>query len=225
MLALRGKCYTWFSRLMRALRLVAIGLIALTAPAHAVEQNALNPDGAAVNPLATTAPEVTPAIRPIDTAPIESPPLPRPRPTLRDTVADGAAALISAFRQQHGEGPVAISLALARIAQEQANAMATRDSLDHDVLAPFSSRMSRSRFNRAAENIAYGHSDFAGTLKQWTNSSGHRANLLLRGAKWIGVAHASNARRMYWAMVIADEMKDHIRPVNSMDVRRAARSP
>ena len=49
--------------------------------------------------------------------------------------------------------------------------MATRDSLDHDVLAPFSSRMSRSRFNRAAENIAFGHGDFAGTLKQWTNSS------------------------------------------------------
>jgi hypothetical protein len=28
----------------------------------------------------------------------------------------------------------------------------------------------------------------AGTLRQWTNSSGHRANLLLPGAKWIGVA-------------------------------------
>jgi uncharacterized protein YkwD len=40
-------------------------------------------------------------------------------------------------------------------------------------------------------------------LRQWTNSSGHRANLLLPGAKWIGVAHASNGRRTYWAMVIA----------------------
>jgi uncharacterized protein YkwD len=209
---------------MRAPRLAAIGLIALTAPAHAVEKNALNPDASADSALAiTTAPNA--AIGPIETAPIESPPLPRPRPPLRDTVADGAATLISAFRQQHGEGPVAISPALTRIAQEQANAMATRDSLDHDVLAPFSSRMSRSRFNRAAENIAFGHADFAGTLKQWTNSSGHRANLLLRGAKWIGVAHASNARRMYWAMVIAGEMKDTIQPVNSMAVRRAARSP
>ena len=44
------------------------------------------------------------AIGPIEAAPIEAPPLPRPRPSLRDTVADGAAALISAFRQQHGEG-------------------------------------------------------------------------------------------------------------------------
>ena len=38
---------------------------------------------------------------------------------------------------------------------------------------------------------------------------GHRANLLLHGAKWIGIAHAQNGRRMYWAMVIGGEMKDH----------------
>jgi uncharacterized protein YkwD len=132
-------------------------------------------------------------------------PLPRPRPPLRDTVGENPVVLISAFRQQHGEGPVAISGMLTRIAQEQANAMAARDLLDHDLLAPFAHRMGRSRFKRGAENIAFGHADFAGTLKQWTNSSGHRANLLLRGAKWIGVAHASNARRTYWAMVIGGD--------------------
>jgi uncharacterized protein YkwD len=185
---------------MRAPRYAAIGLVALTASAHAVEQNALNPDASAGNALV---------------APSEAPPLPRPRPSLRATAADGAAALITAFRQQHGEGSVAISPALTRIAQEQANAMAGRDLLDHDVLAPFSSRMSRSHFNRAAENIAYGHADFASTLKQWTNSTGHRANLLLHGAKWVGVAHAQNGRRTYWAMVIGGEMKDHAAAKNS----------
>jgi uncharacterized protein YkwD len=80
--------------------------------------------------------------------------------------------------------------------------MAARDSLDHSALAPFSSRIGRSGFSRAAENIAYGHADFTGTLEQWTNSAMHRANLLLHGAKWIGVAHAQNGRRIYWAMVI-----------------------
>jgi uncharacterized protein YkwD len=192
---------------MRAPRYAAIGLVALTASAHAVEQNALSPDTSADNALVTT---TAPAV----TTPIEAPPLPRPKPSLRATVADGAAALISAFRQQHGEGSVAISPALTRIAQEQANAMAGRDLLDHDVLAPFSSRMSRSHFNRAAENIAYGHADFASTLKQWTNSTGHRANLLLHGAKWVGVAHAQNGRRTYWAMIIGGE-KDHAAAKNS----------
>ena len=188
-------------------------LITLTASAHAVEQNVAIP----------IAPAIAPAIVP--TAPIEAPPLPRPKPSLDHVTGDNPVALISAFRRQHGEGSVAISGALTRIAQEQANAMAVRDLLDHNALAPFSSRISSSRFNRAAENIAYGHADFASTLKQWTNSAGHRANLLLPGAKWIGVAHAQNGHRVYWAMVIGGEIKDHIQPVNLMAVRRAARSP
>ena len=110
--------------------------------------------------------------------------------------------LISAFRHQHGEESVAASHVLTRIAQEQASAMAARDSLDHNALAPFSSRIDRSGFSRATENIAYGHADFASTLEQWTNSARHRANLLLRGARWVGVAHAQNGHRIYWAMVI-----------------------
>ena len=137
-----------------------------------------------------------------DTVPIENPPLPRPKPLLLDVTGDNPAVLISAFRHQHGEGSVAISAALTGLAQEQANAMALRDSLDHNVLAPFSNRIGRSGFSRAAENIAFGHADFASTLDQWTNSAGHRANLLLHGAKWVGVAQAQNGHRIYWAMVI-----------------------
>jgi uncharacterized protein YkwD len=110
--------------------------------------------------------------------------------------------LISAFRHQHGEDPVVINAALTRIAQEQANAMAMRDLLDHNALAPFSSRIGHSGLSLAGENIARGYADFASTLKQWINSAGHRANLLLHGAKWIGVAHAQNSHRIYWAMVI-----------------------
>ena len=160
---------------------IAIVLAMLILPAHAEEQNATVQS---------------------DAAPIENPPLPRPKPSLLDATGDNPAVLISLFRHQHGEDPVVVSAALTRIAQEQANAMATRDSLDHNALAPFSSRIGRSNLSRAAENTAYGYADFASTLKQWTNSIGHRANLLLHGAKWIGVAHAQNGHRIYWAMVI-----------------------
>jgi uncharacterized protein YkwD len=160
---------------------IAIVLAMLILPAHAEEQNATVQN---------------------DTVPIENPPLPRPRPLSLDVTGDNPAVLISTFRHQHGEGSVAISAALTGIAQEQANAMAMRDSLDHNVLAPFSNRIGRSGFSRAAENIAFGHADFPSTLDQWTNSAGHRANLLLHGAKWIGVAHAQNGHRIYWAMVI-----------------------
>ena len=160
---------------------VIIVLATLISPAHADEQNA----------TAKT-----------DTAPIENPPLPRPKPLLFDATGDNPAVLISAFRHQHGEDSVITNVALTRIAQEQANAMATRDLLDHDALAPFSRRIGPSGLSRAAENIAYGYADFASTLKQWINSAAHRANLLLHGAKWIGVAHAQNGHRTYWAMVI-----------------------
>src|SRR6516165_5684847 len=79
-----------------------------------------------------------------DTAtPMENPPLPRPKPSIHDVTDENPAILISAFRHQHGEESVAISPVLTRIAREQANAMAARDSLDHNALAPFSSRIGR----------------------------------------------------------------------------------
>ena len=134
---------------------VALGLVTLISSVHAGEQKA-----SAQTDTAT---------------PIENPPLPRPKPSIHDVTDENPAILISAFRHHHGEESVAISPVLTRIAQEQANGMAARGSLDHNALAPFSSRIGR---------------------------GGHRANLLLHGAKWIGVAHAQNGRRIYWAMVI-----------------------
>jgi uncharacterized protein YkwD len=165
---------------MRTINVASV-LISLITSAHAVEQNA--------------------AVQ-IDTAAIERPPLPRPKPSSLKLADDNPAMLISAFRHQHGEESVTASHVLTRIAQEQASAMAARDSLDHNALAPFSSRIDRSGLSRAVENITYGHADFASTLEQWSNSARHRANLLLHGAKWIGVAHAQNGHRIYWATVI-----------------------
>ena len=73
-----------------------------------------------------------------DTAtPIENPPLPRPKPSMHHVTDENPTILISAFRHQHGEESVAM-----------ANAMAARDSLDHNALAPFSSRIGRSGFSR-----------------------------------------------------------------------------
>jgi uncharacterized protein YkwD len=44
-------------------------------------------------------------------------------------------------------------------------------------------------------------------LKQWQESSGHRANLLMAGARRVGVASVHNPKspyRKFWAMVITD---------------------
>jgi hypothetical protein len=115
--------------------------------------NALKEDAALLYRYAVGGGPDGPKLR-IGTTPIENPPLPRPRPLSLDATGDNPAVLISAFRHQHGEDSVLISADLTHIAQEQTNAMATRDTLDHNALAPFSSRIGRSGFSRAAENIA-----------------------------------------------------------------------
>jgi hypothetical protein len=123
------------------------------------------------------------------------------------TAAADPAQLISDFRLKHGEKRVTLDAALTRIAHDQAQAMAAKDQLDHDVLGQFNKRVSPAGAGRAAENIAYGYDSFPKTLDQWINSSGHRKNLLLPGATRVGVASVKSAKtgRMYWAMVIAGD--------------------
>lgn len=117
------------------------------------------------------------------------------------------AEMISDFRLKHGERRVTLDATLNRIALEQAKAMAAKDTLDHDVLGAFSSRIAPSRSGRAAENIAYGYDSFEKTLDQWIASNGHRKNLLLSKASRVGVASATSAvsHRTYWAMEIAGD--------------------
>jgi hypothetical protein len=121
--------------------------------------------------------------------------------------AESPAEMISGFRLKHGEVRVVRDATLDRIAQKQAQAMAARDQLSHEVLGAFSRRIAPSRAGRAAENIAYGYDSFDKTLGQWIDSSEHRKNLLLHNASRVGIASARDAsgKRTYWAMEIAGD--------------------
>jgi len=121
--------------------------------------------------------------------------------------AGSPAELISTFRLKHGEIRVVRDATLDRIALDQARAMATKDSLSHEVLDSFNRRIAPARAGRAAENIAYGYESFEKTLGQWIDSSCHRKNLLLHNASRIGIASAKDAsgKRTYWAMTIAGD--------------------
>jgi len=140
--------------------------------------------------------------------------------------AASPAQLISDFRLKNGEGRVTMDATLNGIAMDQAKAMAAKDTLDHDVLGSFNSRISRANAGRAAENIAYGYDSFEKTLTQWIASSGHRRNLLLPKATRVGIASATSAttHRIYWAMEIAGDYEK--RPaVASRQTRPASRKP
>jgi uncharacterized protein YkwD len=122
-------------------------------------------------------------------------------------VATDYASQISAYRRAHGLSAVQADSKLGALALRQAQAMASSGTISHSAAGSFSSRMAGQRKSRAAENIAAGFQSFAETLKQWQDSAGHRANLLMPGAKKVGVASVANAQspyRMFWAMVITD---------------------
>jgi uncharacterized protein YkwD len=122
-------------------------------------------------------------------------------------LASDYASQISAYRRTHGLSAVRADSKLSAVALKQAQAMASSGTISHSAAGSFSSRVAGLRKSRAAENIAAGFLSFAETLKQWKESAGHRANLLMPGAKKVGVASVANAKspyRMFWAMVITD---------------------
>jgi hypothetical protein len=123
----------------------------------------------------------------------------------------GPESEISAYRRSHGLSAVTVDAALNALAARQANAMAARGVMDHSVYAPFAQRISAYHTAGAAENIAMGTKSFSETLAIWKASSGHDANLLMSGARRIGIASASGHGRTYWALILAapNEPKRH----------------
>jgi len=126
-------------------------------------------------------------------------------------VATAAAAdyagEISAYRRAHGLPAVKSDGRLAAVALKQARAMAASGSVSHNAAGNFAIRVAPLRKSRAAENIGAGYLTFDEMLKQWEDSRGHRENLLMAGARRVGVASVDNPKspyRKFWAMVISD---------------------
>jgi uncharacterized protein YkwD len=122
-------------------------------------------------------------------------------------MAGDYAGAISAYRHAHGLPAVRLDSGLSAVALKQARAMASTGTVSHSVGGNFAARVAALRKSRAAENIGAGFLEFAEMLKQWQDSSGHRANLLMPGARRVGVASAENPKspyRKFWAMVITD---------------------
>ena len=114
---------------------------------------------------------------------------------------------ISVYRKSYGLSAVTEDAKLAELARQQANAMAERRSMDHNVYASFSSRIAPYGSASAAENIAMGTKTFAETLATWKSSSGHNANLLKPNVTRIGLASASRDGTTYWALILAAQPK------------------
>jgi uncharacterized protein YkwD len=122
--------------------------------------------------------------------------------------AASAASMISGYRSNNGLTPVSVDPELMRLAQAQAQAMASRDKLDHNVTRAFSDRLRAQGYQTrmAAENISAGYHTMAEAFSGWRDSPPHRANMLLAGATRMGIAavYAPKSKyKVFWALILA----------------------
>ena len=119
-----------------------------------------------------------------------------------------AASMISGYRTNNGLTAVTVDPALMKMAEAQAQAMASRDKLDHDVLHTFHDRLKQGyRARTAAENVSAGYHTLAEAFSGWRNSPPHRANMLLNGATRMGIATAYAPKskfKVFWALILAE---------------------
>jgi uncharacterized protein YkwD len=119
-----------------------------------------------------------------------------------------AASMISGYRANNGLPAVSVDPELMQMAQVQAQAMASRDKLDHNVIRGFNERMNGQgyRASSAAENIGAGYHTLAEAFSGWRDSPPHRANMLLRDATRMGIAaiYAPKSKyKVFWALILA----------------------
>jgi uncharacterized protein YkwD len=123
--------------------------------------------------------------------------------------AEAAASMISGYRKNNGLTDVTLDPDLSRMAQAQAEAMAKRDKLEHNIKTPFVARLKASGYNAkaAGENIGAGYHTLAEAFSGWRDSPPHRANMLLPGVTRIGIAAVpapSSKYQVYWALILAE---------------------
>lgn len=119
-----------------------------------------------------------------------------------------AQSMISGYRQNNGLDPLTLDPELMRLATAQAQAMAKRDKLDHNIAGPFKDRLKKSGFDArlGAENISAGYHTLAEAFSGWRDSPPHKANMLLKGATKMGIAAVyvpSSKYKVYWTLIVA----------------------
>jgi uncharacterized protein YkwD len=122
--------------------------------------------------------------------------------------AQAAASMISLYRQNNGVGGVVVDPDLMRLAEQQSQAMASANKMDHDVKAPLATRLNASGYpaTLAVENVSAGYHTLAEAFSGWRDSPPHRANMLKNGVTKLGIAasYAPNTKyKVFWTLILA----------------------
>ena len=109
---------------------------------------------------------------------------------------------LNTYRAQHHRPRLTMSADLASIAKSKARELARNGRLDHSGFHAWA----RLRGSMSAENVLVGCADESCAIAHWARSSGHRANMLLRGVSHYGLASADGAKgRRYWVLELGGE--------------------
>ena len=126
--------------------------------------------------------------------------------------AQVAASMISQYRQNNGLGVVVVDPELMKLAEQQSQAMASRNKMDHDVKAPLAQRLAAGGYpaTLAVENISAGYHTLAEAFSGWRDSPPHRENMLKNGVTKLGIAasYAPNTKyKVFWTLILASADK------------------
>ena len=120
--------------------------------------------------------------------------------------ATAMASLVSAFRREHGLGPVRVDSSLMNFAKEQARNMATYNMIGHDVGRSFTERRRSLRARVVVENLGAAYGSVAEAFAGWRDSPSHRANMLDPAMTRLGIAAVPTSNsyyRVFWALAMA----------------------
>jgi uncharacterized protein YkwD len=129
---------------------------------------------------------------------------PGPGPLTRAAILDA----INGTRKANGKPPLRYSSQLETAARSQANLMASKDQLSHNLGVTLRERVRTAGYYGAVgENVAGGQRTLEQAIAGWLASPGHRSTLLSTKFVEFGLAAATvpaerNSRyRVYWAFI------------------------
>ncbi|MFC7404625.1 CAP domain-containing protein [Georgenia alba] len=115
-----------------------------------------------------------------------------------DAYADELFAETNAFRETEDRPPLERSDCAIRHARDRAEALTGGDALEH---APMNDVLDACDASWSGENLVRSAAEPAEVVTAWSNSSGHRMNLLTTEAESLGVACVRDGEELLCSQV------------------------
>ena len=115
----------------------------------------------------------------------------------RDEAAEEILKLVNIERKKAGVKPLKLSRELFRPAAIRAREITKLFSHTRPNGLPFSSAFYGISYKTIGENIAAGQTSTEMVMQQWMDSPGHRANILNKNYRYLGIGYLYNSKTKY----------------------------